>query len=198
MCVSTIMEERWVLMLSVGADVNQPMMCMCSCFSVAMLRHSSQKQLEEGKGLFDLILLGPSPLGIVLPIIDWALLQPSIRSSQYLALEKRFLQRIQVQFSAPSWQFTTIGNSSSRVSDALSWPPWAQACIWSTYIHAGKISTHINLNKDNSPQTWPQTHLIWTLIEALCSQGTLGCAKAVIKTNQNNAYAVVLLVCVRC
>lgn len=147
MCVSIIMEERWVLMLSVGADVNQPMMCMCSCFSVAMLKHSSQKQLEEGKGLFDLILLGPSPSGIVLLIIDWALLQPSIKISQYLALEKRFLQRIQVQFSAPSWEFTTIGNSSSRGSCALSWPLWAQVCIWYTYVHAGKISTRINLNK---------------------------------------------------
>lgn len=134
MCVSTIMEERWVLMLSAGADVNLPMICMCSCFSVAMLRHSSQKQLEEGKGLFDLILLGSSPSGIVLPIVDWALLQPSIRSSQYLALEKQFLQRIQVQFSAPSWQLPTIYNSSSRGSDALSWPRWAQVCIWSTYV----------------------------------------------------------------
>ena len=52
------------------ADVDKPMMCMRPCCSVVMIKSSYQKQPGEGKGLFDLILVDPNPLGIVLSVID--------------------------------------------------------------------------------------------------------------------------------
>ena len=36
-----------------------------------------------------------------------------------------FFRKTQKQFPAPTWQCTTICNSSSRGSGALFWPPWA-------------------------------------------------------------------------
>jgi hypothetical protein len=52
--------------------------------------------------------------------------------------------RTQVQFSALTWQLSTVCKSKSRVSNALFCLPGHQAHMWFTYIHAGK-KPHISM-----------------------------------------------------
>jgi hypothetical protein len=72
------------------------------------------------------------------------------------------------------------------------------------HIRTYRQNRHTHKSKKTNLRQFPtdmatnQSDLDNHSIEVLFSKGTLGYAKAIIKTNQHNVYVVVLLVCVQC